>query len=132
MRSTKHLPLHLLLLFLALALPLRAEEKPEPPPVWLSGDVFIENNVLLFRAEKPIEGNTTGDVVLLGTTKAAADLLLPAYEQAAEKGVRLRLYGVLMPRRGEPPDWNGPLPSLQFVTWKVHLPDEPDDPSTSR
>ena len=44
--------------------------------VWITGDVFIENRQLMFRVDKPIQGNTTGMVVRLGSTKEEANFLL--------------------------------------------------------
>ena len=92
--------------------------------VWINGDVFIKNDTLMFRADKAVQGNTTSNVVLLGATKDAAKVLLPFYVQAAEKHLKLRLYGVLLPAGGKPAKGT---PSVQFITWKTHLPGDPDE-----
>ncbi len=65
--------------------------------VWITGEVFTENSVLLFRTDKPVSGNTAGNVGLLGATKQTMNVFLPAYMKAAEKRMTLRLYGVLVP-----------------------------------
>jgi hypothetical protein len=92
--------------------------------VWITGDVFIQNRQLMFRTEKPVQGNTTGSVVLLGSTKEQANFLLPAYSKAADKHMKLRLYGLLI---SNPNAKDPTLPSVSFITWKVHLPTDPDD-----
>ncbi len=33
--------------------------------VWITGDVITRSNVLFFRTDKPVQGNTTGDLVML-------------------------------------------------------------------
>lgn len=93
--------------------------------VWITGDVLIDKkDRLLFRANKPVQGNSTGRLVLLGATKQTMNVLLPMYMKAAEKHMKVRLYGVLVPD----PDAKDPKsPSVQFITWKVHLPSDPDD-----
>jgi hypothetical protein len=78
----------------------------------------------MFRTEKPVQGNTTGSVVLLGSTKEQANFLLPAYSKAADKHMKLRLYGLLI---SNPNAKDPTLPSVSFITWKVHLPTDPDD-----
>ena len=92
--------------------------------VWITGDVFIQNHQLMFRTEKPVQGNTTGSVVLLGSTKEQANFLLPAYSKAADKHMKLRLYGLLV---SNPNAKDPTLPSVSFITWKAHLPTDPDD-----
>jgi hypothetical protein len=94
--------------------------------VWITGDAFIHDNVLFFRAEKPIAGNATGEVVLLGAPKPNANLL-PIFMRAAERHVKLRLYGVLQPFSGSFPAYHDKLPSIQFIAWKLHVPSDPDD-----
>ena len=92
--------------------------------VWIDGDVFVTNDTLMFRASKAVQGNTTGNVVLLGASKDAVKVLLPFYARAAEKHMKLRLYGVLLPASGKPVKGT---PSVEFITWKVHLPGDPDE-----
>ena len=53
--------------------------------------LLTQNGVLLFRADKPVQGNTGDNVVLLGTAKELTKTMLPMYLRAAEKHVRLRL-----------------------------------------
>ncbi len=95
--------------------------------VWITGEVFSQDGVLLFRVDKPVRGNTTGDVVLLGPTKDTANVLGPVYMRAAERRAKLRLYGVLQAGSGALPPHVEELPSVQFITWKVHAPSDLDD-----
>ena len=96
---------------------------------WITGQVLNEKGTLLFRADKPVRGNTAGKVVLLGASKATVKVLLPVYAQAAEKHVRLRLYGVLLPAPGPPAKG---MPGVEFITWKVHVPSDPDELPTDQ
>ena len=91
---------------------------------WITGQAFAEKGVLMFRTDKPVQGNTTGKVVLLGASKEAARVLLPAYALALEKHLKLRLYGVLLPVPDKPVKGK---PSVIFITWKMHLPSDPDE-----
>jgi len=100
------------------------EDRPE---VWITGDIFTKGGVLFFRADKRVLGNPMGRVVLLGANKATMKVLLPMYLTAAEKHVKLRLCGVLIPFEGTMPGYKGELPSVQFITWKLHAPSDPDD-----
>src|SRR5438270_521626 len=84
--------------------------------VWITGDVFIENRHLMFRLDKPIQGNTTGMVVRMGSTKEEANFLLP-------------LYGLLV---SDPNTKDPKSPSVSFITWKAHLPTDPDDLPNNR
>jgi hypothetical protein len=97
---------------------------------WITGEVFSEGDTLLFRADRPVQGNTTENVVLLGVKAGLEKALLPAYAKAAEKRATLRLYGVLTPNEAlMPTSWEpkSGIPSVTFVTWKCHLPNEPDE-----
>ena len=105
----------------------QAEDDITKYAVWITGEVFTENDYLLFRADKPVRDNTGGSVVLLGATKATANVLLPCYVKAAERHMTLRLYGVLMPDSDASSDTTKRLPNVQFITWKMHLPSDPDD-----
>ena len=93
---------------------------------WITGDLFIEDSFLLFRADKPVKGNVAGSVVLIGTTKDLANGLGPLLVRAAERNLKLRVYGVLM-RAAPHPEYGKGLPSVQFIVWKLHSPDDPDD-----
>ena len=64
-----------------------------PSALWITGDLFIKDDLLLFRADKPVEGNTTGDVVLIGSTKDATSSMGPLLMRAAERKLKLRFYG---------------------------------------
>jgi hypothetical protein len=93
--------------------------------VWITGDVLIgKKQQLLFRANKAVQGNNTGNLVLLGSTRQTMNVLLPMYMKAAEKHMKLRLYGLLVP---DPSVKDPKMPSVQFITWKVHMPSDPDD-----
>jgi hypothetical protein len=97
---------------------------------WITGEVFSEGDTLLFRADRPIAGNTTQNVVLLGVKLGLEKTLLPMYAKASKKRETLRLYGVLVPSEVlMPPSWkpNPQTPSVTFVTWKCHLPTDPDE-----
>ena len=62
---------------------------------------------------------------MLGTTKAAVGLL-PIYTHAAETHKKFRLFGALLPYSDTIKSHPGPLPTVQFITWKMHLPGDPD------
>ena len=97
---------------------------------WITGEVFSKANTLLFRAERPIAGNTTQNVVLLGVKLGLEKSFLPMYAKAAEKRLTLRLYGVLVPNEAlvaTSSEVKGRMPSVTFITWKCHLPNDPDE-----
>ena len=95
--------------------------------VWITGDVFTDNKVLLFRTDKPVTGNTAGNIVLLGASKETMNTFLPVYMKAAEKHMKLRLYGVLVPANVAASPQSQAKPSVQFITWKINMPNEPDE-----
>ena len=102
--------------------------KPSDNEIWITGDLYIQNEVLFFRADKPIKGNSSGNITLLGTTKQNAQSVLPILMKAAEKKMKLRLFGVLQPAKGSFPGYTGPkLPNVQFIVWKFHMPSDPDE-----
>ena len=106
-----------------------ADEKDDPAAyaVWITGEVIVEDGALLFRADRPVQGNPMGAVVVLGATRDTVKVLLPMYAAAAEKHVSLRLFGVLQPFSGTIASHPGPLPAVQFITWKLHAPTDPDE-----
>jgi hypothetical protein len=87
---------------------------------------FEQKHQLMFRCDKPVGGNTAGNVVYLGATRQTMNVLLPMYMKAAEQHKRLRLYGLLVPIDDKTRRSNN-APSVQFITWKAHLPNEPDE-----
>jgi hypothetical protein len=95
--------------------------------LWITGDVFTKKEILLFRADKPVQGNTTADVVLIGPTKDLVNTMGPLLMRAAERHVKVRLYGVLQAASASFPGHHEKLPSVQFIVWKLHLPSDPDD-----
>jgi hypothetical protein len=101
----------------------------DEPGVWITGEIFTSaptNGQFLFLADKPIKDNPGLNVVLLGTTRAAMNLFLPAYAKAADKHTIVRLFGVLQkitPPSNAPPN----APNVQFIAWKFHLPSDPDE-----
>lgn len=97
-----------------------------PPPQWITGDVFVKDDVLFYRLDKPVKGNPLKDVVLLGTTKETADVLMAPLFKAAEKHLTVRLYGWLLPCDQKIPGKTMPLPNVQFIIWKIHLPSDLD------
>ena len=119
--------LSLLIALCGLQAPCAHGEDAPSKPLWITGEVFTEKHVLFFRADGPVPNNTTGRVVVLAAVREGKDTLLPFYFKAAEKRIRLRLYGDLRPFSGSFPGYSAPLPSLVFVTWKVHTPDDPDE-----
>ena len=122
--------------FAALALALFAVQPVHAGPkdntaagseLWITGDIFTKNEILLFRADRPVQGNPTGAVVMLGTSKALAQSMFPVLMKAAERKMRVRLYGVLQPCNAVPPGHEKEsLPKVQFIVWKIHLPSDPD------
>ena len=105
-----------------------AAEKPAPPELWITGDVYSENDVLLFKADKPVKGNSKGAVVLLGAPKGSAESVMPILLKLGEKRIKARLYGYLQPAKGGFPGKNpANLPNIAFIVWKIHMPDEPDE-----
>ena len=93
--------------------------------VWVTGDVINDpKEGLMFRADKPVKSNTTGNLVYLAVTEDTAKVLAPMYYRAAEKHMKVRLYGAFLPS-SRPKDPKHP--SINFLTWKVHLPSDPDD-----
>jgi hypothetical protein len=93
--------------------------------VWITGDVLVQDGQLMFRCDKEVQGNTTGSLVLLGAIRDGAKVLLPMYAKAAEQHKKLRLYGVLVPDEAKSRKKNAP--SIVFLTWKAHLPNDPDE-----
>lgn len=93
--------------------------------VWVTGDVINDKKEgLMLRADKPVQGNTTGNLVYLAVSENTAKVLAPMYYRAAEKHMKLRLYGAFLPSpRAKDPK----RPSVNFLTWKAHLPTDPDE-----
>jgi len=101
-------------------------QKTAASEMWITGEVFSRNDVLFFRVDTPVKGNPLGNVLLLRATKETANSLFPMYMEAAEQHKKLRLYGKLAPFSGTLPGNTDPLPNVQFVTSKLHLPADPD------
>jgi hypothetical protein len=102
-----------------------AASELEKYAVWVTGDVINDmKEGLMFRADKPVQGNTTGNLVYLAVTEDLAKTFAPMCYQAAEKHTQLRLYGAFLPHSG-PKDPK--LPSVNFLIWKIHLPSDPDE-----
>ena len=93
---------------------------------WITGMPFIENGVLLYKADSPIPGNSFGNVLLVGGQKPFSNVAA-ILAKAADKHIKLRLYGEIQPYAGGLPLPNEKLPSLQFVVTKIHLPSDPDE-----
>jgi hypothetical protein len=94
---------------------------------WITGDMFLRDGILAFRADKPVQGNRTGDVVLVGPTRDGVNTVGPLLVRAAERKLKVRLYGVLQQTSTSFPGHHEKLPSVQFIVWKVHVPTDPDD-----
>ena len=92
---------------------------------WVTGDVINDpKQGLLFRADKPVEGNTTGSLVYLAVPEDLAKTFAPMCYRAAERHMKLRLHGAFLPHSA-PKDPNHP--SVNFVIWGIHMPEEPDE-----
>ena len=93
--------------------------------LWVTGDVINDpQQGLLFRADKPVEANTTGSLVYLAVPEDLANTFAPMCYRAAERHMKLRLHGTFLPHSG-PKDPNHP--SVNFVIWGIHGPEEPDE-----
>lgn len=94
--------------------------------LWITGDPFIEDGVLFFRTDKPVQNNRAGNVVLLGAPKTNLNMF-QILMRAAEKRLKVRLFGELSTFAGKVPGKHNPVPDVQFITWKIHMPDDPDE-----
>lgn len=93
--------------------------------LWVTGDVVKDSRQgLLFRADKPVESNTTAGLVYLAIPEDLAKTFGPICYRAAERQTKLRLHGTFLPHSG-PRDPNHP--SVDFVIWGIHGPDDPDE-----
>ena len=62
--------------------------------VWVTGEVIADpKKGLMFRTDKPVEGNTTGSLVYLAVTEDLAKTFAPMCYRAAERHMQLRLHG---------------------------------------
>ena len=100
--------------------------EPDEPGLWITGEPFIEDGVLFFRADKTVRDNPSGSVVLLGAPKSNLNMF-QILMRAAEKKLRVRLFGELSVFSGKVPGKHRAIPNVQFITWKIHMPDEPDE-----
>jgi hypothetical protein len=93
--------------------------------LWVTGDVINDpKQGLLFRADKPVEGNATGSLVYLAVPEDLSKTFAPMCYRAAERHIKLRLHGTFLPDSGP----KGPNhPNVNFVIWGIHEPDEPDE-----
>ena len=79
-----------------------ATNELEKYAVWVTGDVLYDKTEgLMFRTDKPVQGNTTGDLVYLAVTEDLAKTFAPMCYRAAEKHTKLRLYGAFLPHSGQ-------------------------------
>jgi hypothetical protein len=91
---------------------------------WVTGDVINDTQQgLMFRADKPVEGNTTGNLVSLAVSEELAKTFAPMCYRAAERHRKLRLHGAFLPHSGRNAS---DRPSVFFVFWGIHMPEEPD------
>lgn len=114
-------------LLILLALCVTGISNARETETWLTGTPFVtKNRLLMFRLDAPIEGNSGGAVVKLGVAKNATSFF-PALEAAAKKEIMVRLYGRIGDDDTLPPNYSGPpLPSMSFIVWKAHMPNEKD------
>ncbi len=117
---------HLVVVLILIASTQTFEAEVKGRELWMTGEIISKDGVMMFRAEKPIPGNNTGNIVLVGSTRDAKTVLGPLLMRAWERHVKLRLYGELQPANPPLPGQRGKLPSLQFIVWKLHDPKDPD------
>jgi hypothetical protein len=94
--------------------------------LWMTGEVISRDGVMMFRADKPVPGNSMGNIVLVGGTTDAKSVVGPLLMRAWERHIKMRLYGELQPANPPLPGHRGKLPNLQFIVWKFHVPTDPD------
>ena len=104
-----------------------AHEDDEKYAQWITGDMLLWDGILAFRADKPIVGNRTKDVVFVGPPRDAVNTMGALLARAAERKMKVRLYGVLQNTSTTFPGHHKNLPSVQFIVWKIHVPTDPDD-----
>jgi hypothetical protein len=93
--------------------------------VWVTGDVINDpKEGLMFRADKPVQGNTTGNLVYLAVPQDLSKTFAPMCYRAAEKHMKLRLYGAFLPHSGSKDRKHS---SVNFLIWKMHLPTDPEE-----
>jgi hypothetical protein len=93
--------------------------------VWVTGDVIYDkNDGLMFRADKPVQGNATGNLVYLAIPEDLAKSFGPMCYRAAEKRLKLRLCGAFLPHSSLT---DSKHPNVNFVIWKIHFPSDPDE-----
>ena len=118
---------YLLIIILVVAVTQRGQGSvPVETGLWITGDPFIEDSVLFFRTDRPVQNNPAGNVVLLGAPKPNINML-QILMRAAEKHLKVRLFGELSSFSGKVPGKHNSVPSIQFITWKIHMPDDPDE-----
>lgn len=102
-----------------------AANELEKYAVWITGDVLYDKkDGLMFRTDKPVQGNTTRNLVYLAIPEDLAKTFGPMCYRAAEKHMQLRLYGAFLPHSGSKDPKH---PSVNFLIWKMHLPTDPDE-----
>jgi hypothetical protein len=105
---------------------LSAADPWAPYEHWITGDIYSENGVLLFRTDKAVAGDSEGNVVVLGAAKSTAQVLVPLLERCVESHSKIRLFGALLPFTGSFKSHPAPLPNVQFIVWKLHDPSDSD------
>ena len=93
---------------------------------WITGDVYEEKGVLLFRTDKPVAGDSMKNVVVLGAARDGAAVMIPLLERAADRKITVRLFGALLPNSSSFASHPAPLPNVEFIVWKIHMPSDPD------
>lgn len=100
-----------------------AREELRRYETWITGDVITSGVLLLFRTDKPVEGDATRSLVLLATPASLAKGFIPLYVAAAARKIPLRLYGILT--HTDQPDYPN-APPITFTAWKLHGAEDPD------
>jgi len=93
---------------------------------WITGDVYEEKGVLLFRTDRPVAGDSMKNIVVLGGTRDGVAVMIPLLERAADRKIKVRLFGALLPNASSFASHPAPLPNVEFIVWKMHMPDDPD------
>jgi len=93
--------------------------------VWVTGDVIYDKSEgLMFRADRGVQGNATGNLVYLAIPEDLAKSFGPICYRAAENRTKLRLCGAFLPHS---PAAGSQHPNVNFVIWKIHSPSDPDE-----
>jgi lipoprotein NlpI len=97
-----------------------------PAAVWINGTVKKQGDIFLFSTDRPVTGDTMKNVVLLGTRPADKNIMPDVYDHVAQRHLTVRFYGCLVTFTDTIKNSGGPVPNVEFIAWKMHLPGDPD------